>query len=454
MSRDQDQDAAPIEDLDQLIDYFRAGSKPDAKRGVGTEHEKFLFRQDATPVGFSEDGGIEDIFGQLQERFDWEPQYDRGHVVALVRGSEAITLEPGGQFELSGAVTKTIFETRDEFDRHLGELAQTLRDDYRSVMFGMNPWDSPETREWVPKARYGVMRRYLAGQGDMSHWMMKTTCTIQANLDYRSEEDAVEIIRMAALASPIVNALFANSPLTEGKPNGYQSMRGHIWTRTDNDRAGVPDFFYRDDWGFAEWLDWVLDVPMFFIRRPDGYIDKSGDSFREFMKTGYEGTPATMGDFELHLSTVFPEVRMKSFIEVRSADGGPRDHVFALSALWKGVTYDDAARRDVLAMFDGTTPDEHLPFYAIAAKDGIHGEWNGRSVLSMAGDLVAIASDGLDRIAERDGHPSEAEFLSPLRDIVETATSAADQLLADFDRYDGNPGPILRARDLFARHRE
>jgi glutamate--cysteine ligase len=449
MSRDHLQDTSPIEDIDQLVDYFRDGCKPPDARGIGTEHEKFVYHgPDCSLIEFDGPRGIEAMFRKLQERFDWEPQYDRGRIVALVRGDEAITLEPGGQVELSGGVKKTIFETETEFDRHIEELAAILGDDYAAVSFGLNPMDGLDATGWIPKSRYDIMSRYLPTRGDLAHWMMKGTCTIQANLDYTSEEDAVDLMRTGVLVSPLVNALFANSPLRLGEHTEMQSYRGYIWTRTDPDRSGVPRFLYGDDWGFREWLEWVLDVPMFFIRRGDEYVDLAGHSFRDFWRDGYEGTPATMGDFELHLSTVFPEVRMKQFIEVRSADGGPREHIFALPALWKGIGYHQASRDAAKQLFAGVSPGDHFPLYAIAARDGIHGEWRNRRLADLARELVEIASAGLDAIAEEAGHPSEAGYLEPLFQILDTETSAADRLLQDYDEVDGRRGELIRRHDL------
>ncbi len=446
MSRDQEQDLAPLRDRDQLVEYFREGAKPPERRGIGTEHEKLVYvGPELRRIRFDGPGGIEDIFGRLIERYGYEPQHDAGRVVALVRGGEAISLEPGGQLELSGAVTKTIFETADEFDRHIAELADVCGPEYRAVSFGMEPWLDLDDVEWVPKSRYKIMRRYLATRGDLAHWMMKQTCTIQANMDYTSEADGVDLVRSATLVSPLVNALFANSPMRAGESTGYRSYRGHIWTRTDPDRCGVPDFFY-GDWGFEEWVEWVLDVPLFFIRRGSEYIDLSGRSFREFMNEGLDGYEATMGDFELHLSTVFPEVRMKKFVEVRSADGGSRAHVLALPALWKGLMYDAEARRSAAALFDGANVENHPPFFDIVAREGLQARWNGVSVGELSGELLRIAGDGLDRIADSSGHDSERGFLAPLVATVESGTTLADEIdAAASDRFG-----LVEARDLFS----
>lgn len=453
MSRDQLYDQQPLESIEQLVQYFHDGAKPAKSRGVGTEHEKFLFREpDFGLVEFDGPGGIEELFGKLATRYGWAAERDRERLVALARTDEAITLEPGGQVELSGGVKKTIHETCEEFDRHLEELAAVCGPEYRSVSFGLNPWDNPEVGGWVPKSRYAIMRRYLGGQGDLAHWMMKETCTIQANLDYTSEKDAVDIVRTATSISPIVNALFANSPIRNGEPTGMQSFRAHIWTRTDNDRSGVPEFMHHDDWGFADWVEWVLDVPMFFIRRPSGYIDLAGKSFREFMRDGYDGEPATMGDFELHISTAFPEVRLKKFIEVRSADGGPRSHVCALSALWKGVLYDLSARRAAATLIGAVTPGDHAQLMEIAARDGIRGVFRGQRLSELAAELVQIAGDGLRTLSTTDGTADESEFLEPLQTILDSGESAADKVLRLFREHSGDRRALLDELDLLSRY--
>lgn len=453
MSRDQALDPERIRGIDQLVEYFRAGDKAADQRGIGTEHEKFVFRKDlpGQPLQtFEGPNGIEEMFSDWAERFGWEESKDKGRTVALVRGSEAITLEPAGQLELSGAVTKTIFETEKEFDNHIDELRQ-VAGDYASVcMWGMNPFEGVGDLPWMPKSRYKIMRAYLPTRGDLAHWMMQTTCTIQANVDYMSEADAVDIVNTSVLISPIVNAIFADSPLKAGEPSGYQSYRAHIWTRTDNDRSGVPDFMYRDDWGFEDYVQYALDVPMFFIRRDDRYVDLSGHSFRKFMDEGWEGTPATMGDFELHISTLFPEVRLKRFIELRCGDGGPREHVLGLPALWKGLLYDQTARAQAGSLI-GLRGDAHRALFDVAARAGIHAkDVDGRSMLELARTLVNIAGDGLDRLAADAGHDSERIFLEPIVTRLDRGESLSDQLLSRFEALDGDRAALIAEADVLA----
>lgn len=434
-----DDNLAPIESRDQLVDYFRAGEKPCSEWGVGTEHEKFLYRRsDFEMVSYEEPGGIGELLGRLADDYGWEPSLDRGNIVALEKDKRAITLEPGGQLELSGAIRKTIFETADELDAHL-ELIRELADDRLAmVCWGLNPFFEPEDIPWMPKSRYAVMRDYLPTRGDLAHWMMKLTCTVQANFDYESEADAAEMMRTALLVSPVVSALFANSPIKSGEESGMQTYRGYLWTRTDPDRTGWPEFMYRDDWGYADYLEYMLDVPMFFIRRGGEYIDKSGDSFREFIEHGHDGFEASMGDFELHLSTAFPEIRLKRFIEVRGADAGPRDHMLAVAALWKGILYHQPTRKLARDIIGEVTPKRHAQLFMDAYKDGLKAEAPRGRVQELAQELLRVAGDGLDAIAEECGHKSEREFLAPAEEIADSGVTLADQLLEDWRKFGGD----------------
>ncbi len=439
MSRDMDDNLVPIDDRDQLIDYFRSGEKPRTQWGVGTEHEKFIFRRsDYEMVSYGEAGGIGALLATLADDHGWQPSYDGGHIVALEGDHGAITLEPGGQFELSGAVRKTIFETADELDAHLALMKQLAGERLAMTCWGLNPFFEPADVPWMPKSRYAVMRDYLITRGDLAHWMMKLTCTVQANFDYASEADAVEIMRTALLVSPLVSALFANSPIRARELSGMQTYRGYVWTRTDPDRCGWPAFMYRDDWGYADYLEYMLDVPMFFIRRDGNYINKAGDSFREFIEHGHEGYQATVGDFELHLSTAFPEIRLKRFIEVRGADAGPRDHMLAVAALWKGLLYHEPARKKARDLIGAVTPERHAELFLDAYRDGLHARAPRGTVGELVGELVAIAGDGLDAIAEAAGHRSEREFLAPAVEIADSGVTLADQLVEDWKTFGGD----------------
>lgn len=445
MSRDQAQNLEPLKDEAQLLEYFRSGEKdPSKPLGFGTEHEKLVFdRQTLKMLTFDEPGGFADIFAQLEKEYGWEASLDRGKIVALVKDGAAITLEPGGQLELSGAIKQTAFETAQEFDDHIRELKQLTGERLAYMCLGMNPFYGPEDIPWMPKARYEIMRNYMPKRGDRGIWMMKTTCTVQGNYDYVSEEDAADILRTGLRISPIVSAMMANSPITQGKPNGMQTYRCHIWTRTDPDRTGFPDFMYHDGWGYAEYLNYVLDVPMYFIRREGRYVDLTGTSFRSFMQNGHEGWYATMGDFELHLSTIFPEVRMKTYIEVRGADAGSRDMMIALPTLWKGIFYDQQARKEANSLIISTTPAQHRECFNAVIQDGLHANTPCGSYLDMAKQLVQIASDGLDRIAQRDGHATESVFLDPITQHLNLGQSPADEVLAVYQKHQGDMRAII-----------
>lgn len=449
MSRDMNQDAAPITGREQLIDYFRSGEKDTARRAFGTEHEKFVFKKDGLGLlSFEEPGGFSDLFGQIAERFGWEAAYDHGHVVALTRGDEAITLEPGGQFELSGGIKHTVFETAAEFDRHVAEIKEVAGDRLWFAPMGMNPFDDLDAVPWMPKSRYKIMRRYLPTRGDLAHWMMKMTCTVQGNYDYTSEADAADILRTSLKISPIVGALSSASPIRLGAPSGFQSFRNHIWTRTDPDRSGFPDFMYADSWGYEEYLEYVLSVPMFFIRRGGEYIDCAGLPFVDFMRDGYQGHAAIMGDFELHLSTVFPEVRMKKYIEVRGADASSREMMLALPALWKGILYDDAARAGARALLPELSPEEHRVGARLAHTHGLKAETPAGNYAELAARLVDIARQGLDAIAARHGHDSEAVFLEPYEQILATGRSHSDLMLEKWDEVGGDREAFVKAHAL------
>ncbi len=453
MSRDQLLDSRPIENLDQLLDHFRSGEKHPSQRSVGTEHEKFVFRRDNHQMlAFDEPGGFAELFQQLVDRFGWEPDYDGPNIVALQKNGAAITLEPGGQFELSGAVLKTVFETEIEYDNHIREIKELANERIAMTIWGTNPFFGPEEIPWMPKSRYGIMRRYMPTRGDLGLYMMKTTCTIQGNYDYTGEADAADIMRTGLLVSPIVSALFANSPLSELKNTDMKSFRGEIWTRTDPDRCGFPAFMYAENWGYNDYLQYVLDVPMYFIRRDDeGYIDLTQNrlTFREFIANGHGPHRATMGDFELHLSTLFPEIRLKTYIEVRGADAGPREAVLALPALWKGIFYHDPSRKAAAELFAGTTPEQHREVFMAAYKDGIQAQTAYGTMQELAKKLLDIAETGLNAIAAEANHPSEAVFLEPLRHIAETGQGFADRILKDYQEVGlKNPADLISRWEL------
>ena len=416
MSRDQDHDARPIESTDQLVEWFASASKGDAILGVGTEHEKLGY-DGATlqPLPYEGPSGIGRLLEELASRYGWEPQFDAGKVMALLKDGAAVTLEPGGQFELSGRVTKTVFETRDELATHLREVGAIGKDlNQIWTHFAIHPWDAPPEVPWMPKSRYVPMRRYLGGQGGFAHWMMKTTTTVQANFDYRDERDAMRKMAFCSRANPIVTSLFAMSPIRGGVDAGFASERMHIWEDTDPDRCGTPAVYLDPEAGFAEMVEWALDIPIIFLSREGRYLDYAGTPFREVLEGRLDGVVATMGDWELHLSAVFPDVRMKQYIEVRTADAGLPDQMLALPAIWKGLLYDESALRSAESVVEQTL-DEIIASAGSAARDGLNGDLAGRPMREAAAELIRLARAGLDAQAAP-GTPSESEFLDVLVD--------------------------------------
>jgi glutamate--cysteine ligase len=436
-----EQDRRPIESREQLIEYFREGETTREQRGVGTEHEKFVYRQDDfSMVAHEGRGGLQELFERLVEEFDWIPSFENEWIVELEGPDARVTLEPGGQFELAGAVQETVHGTEAELDEHFRQLDAVAGDDLYFACWGMNPFYSPSEVPLVPKQRYDIMRSYLPSRGGLAPWMMKTSCTVQANYDYIDESDAADIVRTSLLISPLVSALFANSPYRAGEDSEMQSFRGYAWTDTDPDRTGWPRFMYGEDWGYEEYLSYVLEIPMFFVRRNDRLIPKTGHTFREFLEGDRHRSQPIMQDFELHLSTAFPEIRMKQFIEVRGADGGPRAFMLALPALWKGVLYHEPTRRRAAALVDGVDPDAHEEMFMEIYRDGLRAECSVGSVGRLAGELVELAGEGLDALAEAEGYESERPYLEPLERVVETGQTLSDQFRADVESGLGRRG--------------
>ncbi len=446
MSRDADHDETPIDSIEQLRAAFEVGSKgPDAPLGVGTEHEKFGF--DAAtlrPLAYEGQGGIGALLGGLAERFGWHPVDDAGHVVALERDGGAITLEPGGQFELSGRVTRTVHETRDELRTHLAEVAELGAElGQRWAFMALNPWDALDDVPWMPKSRYRVMRDYLPTRGALAHWMMKMTCTVQANYDYRDEADAFDIIRTCAAISPITTALFANSPIRRGEHSGWASTRMMIWEQTDPDRTGLPSFFLDEGATFDDWVEYMLDVPMFFVRRGTGYVNVAGTPFRQFMEQGANGTPATLGDWVLHLSSAFPDVRLKRYIELRNGDASMPSHLLAFPALYRGLLYDPDARDAARSLLPLDGMAELRTIAREAAVVGLDAHHRGDTLRDYAGELVRIAADGLARLAELEGTPDDGVFLDVLTDDAGVAVAPGEVFAEVWDETSGDRAAII-----------
>ncbi len=435
MSRDQPENLRPIEDYAELRELFAAACKgPDARLGVGTEHEKFGFLlADGRPVPYEGEHGIGCLLNRIADNHGWNRIEDRGQLMALEKDGAAITLEPGGQLELSGRVTKTVHETADELYAHLREVAvegRTLGQVWTHL--ALNPWDDLDETPWMPKSRYQVMRRYLPTRGSLAHWMMKMTSTVQANFDFRDEADAMEIIRLSTTVAPLATAMFAFSPIRLGRPTGMHSFRMKVWEHTDPDRCGIPDFFLDPSASFDDYVNYLLDMPMFFVVRDGQYVDVSGRPFRALLEGKVDGLTARWGDWELHQSTAFPDTRLKQYIELRTCDAGPPGRLLAMPALFKGLFYDAQARREAFGLLPTLDGPAARELSAVAANAGIDGEWNGVLLREAATELVAIAGRSLDRQAARDGHQTERVFLDALLDDNGQAVSGVARLQADW----------------------
>ena len=427
MSNPGESDPTPITSVRQLADWFAVGSKPREQWRIGTEHEKFGFRRrDLVPPPY-EPGGIRAMLEGLTA-FGWEPILDRGNPIGLTRGQASVSLEPGGQFELSGAPLASIHETQQELDLHLEEVREVAAPlGLGFAPLGFHPLATREQMPWMPKGRYAIMREYMPRVGHMGLDMMLRTCTVQVNLDFGDEADMVEKLRISLALQPLATALFANSPFTEGKPNGFRTLRGKVWTDTDPDRTGIPAVAFEDGFGFERFADWVLDVPMYFIMRDGQWIDAAGMSFRAFLEGRAEklkGHEATMGDWADHVTTVFTDVRLKRFLEMRGADAGAPAFLNALPAFWVGLLYDDAAQKAARALTKDWSVAEMRALREAVPAAGLTATIAGRSLVDVSRDVLAIARDGL---TARGLH--EAMFLDPLDAVVATGQTQADRWL-------------------------
>jgi glutamate--cysteine ligase len=454
MSNPGESNETPIESLRQLAEYIAVGCKPRDRFGIGTEHEKFGFRRkDLTPPPYEpSDGQPGSIRGVLHglEAYDASPILDRGNIIGLKQGvaglkqgmggleqgEASISLEPGGQLELSGAITKTVHETRAELDAHFDQVRAVSRGlELGFAPLGFHPLAKREEIPWMPKGRYAVMRRYMPLAGTMGLDMMTRTCTVQVNLDYESEADMVRKLRVGLLLQPLATALFANSPFTEGKENGYLSYRAHVWTDTDNQRSGIPRIMLEDGFGFERHAAWLVDrVPMYFVYRDGRYIDVAGASFRDFMNgkvPALAGIVPTVGDFADHITTAFTDVRLKRFLEMRGSDAGSAGMMVAQSALWVGLLYDEAALDSAVALVRGMTWDDANTLRAAVPRHGLRVPYLGGTLRDLARDVVAIARDGLRarNLRDKDGN-DESIHLAPLYDIVAGGPVQAEHWLA------------------------
>jgi glutamate--cysteine ligase len=435
MSNPGEADPTPITSLRQLAEWFAAGSKPRGAWRIGTEHEKFGFRRsDLAAPPYAPDG-IRAMLEGIAAK-GWEPILDGGQPIGLKRGPASVSLEPGGQFELSGAPMEDLHATRVELAAHLREVHEVAGPlGLGFAPLGFHPLARREDMPWMPKGRYAIMRHYMPKVGGMGLDMMLRTCTVQVNLDFGDEADMAEKLRVSLALQPLATALFANSPFIEGKPSGYLSLRGRVWTDTDPDRTGIPAVAFEPGFGFERFADFVLDVPMYFIMREGKWIDAAGVPFRAFLDGKAEklaGHRATMGDFADHVTTVFTDVRLKRFLEMRGADAGSVGMLMAKPAFWTGLLYDDAAQKAAAALIRGWTVEEMRALRMEVPKLALKATTRGRSLQDIARDALAIARDGL--IARGLG---EEVYLAPLEEIADSGLTQAERWL---ERHDSTWG--------------
>jgi len=458
---ESDNPGEPLRSVDELYAYIAGGAKPRAQFRIGTEHEKFGFlRTTHAPLPYEGPRGIESILnaiagdpGLWEPRRAWQRAQEAGHTTALFcEDGTAITLEPGGQIELSGAPLATVHETCEEVNRHLALLRRVcIPRDVGFIGIGFHPTAQWQEMPAVPKNRYAVMERYMPRRGGRGLDMMKRTATVQANLDFDNEADMVASFRTALAVSPVVAALFVNSPFREGRPSGVLSERLLCWEDTDPDRSGYPPVVFEEGFGYEHWVQWVLDVPMYFVRRDGMHHDFAGASFRDFMARGLGGFTATLRDFQDHLTTVFTEVRLKRYLEVRSADCGPWSRVCALPALWKGILYDTAAREAAWALMEQPTASALSQLQLAVAREGFRARYRGRTVLELAQQLVNIAAGGLERFGARNARgEDERRFLRPLEHTVATGVTFAEWLVGLYrDAWQGSLEPLWDEIEFF-----
>jgi glutamate--cysteine ligase len=451
MARDQI-DMTPIESRDELVAWMAAGVKPPSQFRIGTEHEKLPFTlKEHTPVPYEGRRGIRALLEGMRHLLGWEPIMERETIIGLadVTGGGAITLEPGGQFELSGAQLQTVHQTCGEVHAHLAQLRQVATPlGIGFLGIGMSPkWTRAETPV-MPKGRYQIMSAYMPKVGGLGLDMMFRTCTVQVNLDFSSEADMVRKLRVGLALQPVATALFANSPFTEGKPNGFLSYRSEIWRDTDADRTGMLPWAFEDGMGFERWTDYALDVPMYFVKRGDTYHDVSGQSFRDLMRgkiASLPGERATISDWANHLTTTFPEVRLKRYLEMRGADAGPSARLCALPAFWTGLLYDQASLDAAWDLVKDWSAEERQTLRDDVPRLGFNAEIRGRPVRALAREMIALARAGLERRARLDrAGRDETHFLQPLAMLVEGGETPAEILLRKFHgEWNGSVEPVF-----------
>jgi glutamate--cysteine ligase len=445
---------APVTSRQELIDYLEAGNKPRERWRIGTEHEKFAFRlSDKAPLPYGGADGIGTMLRLLAERYGWEPVLEGENIIALLKNQASITLEPGGQFELSGAPLQTIHQTCGEVTDHLHQV-KIIGEELGTGMLGLgfNPkWPRADI-PWMPKGRYRIMRDYMPKRGSLGLDMMSRTCTVQVNLDFSSEADMVKKFRVSLALQPIATALFAASPFTEGRPNGFQSFRSHIWTDTDPDRTGDLPFVFEEGFGFERYADHALQTPMYFVYRDGQYLDASGLDFRNFLAGRLSilpGEQPRMTDWVDHLTTLFPEVRLKRFLEMRGADGGPWKRLCALPALWVGLLYDQTALDAAWDIVRDWTTEERAGLRRDVPRQALATRFRNGTVQDIARQVVDIAREGLRSRARLAGMgDDETHFVEPLVEIAASGRTLSTEMLEKYHGVWG--GNIDRAYDDYA----
>jgi glutamate--cysteine ligase len=436
-----------IEHRDQLVEYFAAAVKPRERWRIGTEYEKVAVRAaDGHAAPFSGPRGIEALLKGLADRYGWEPVEEDGRVVALKGARAWITLEPGGQLELSGGLCETMHEAHAEVARHVAEIVSVA--DPLGLAFlglGMQPVSRLDEIEWVPKRRYRIMAPHMQRVGTLGHRMMKQTAGVQVNLDYASEADAMQKLRTGTGLVPVLTAMFANSALCDGKPTGYLCYRGHIWTDTDAARCGLPAFVFRRDAGFADYVEYALDVPMYFIVRDGTWFDMTELTFRQFLAGGHAGHRATMEDWATHLTTLFPEVRMKGYLEVRCTDSQMPELLVAVPALVKGVFYEADCLLAAWDLVKRWSVEERLAAWDAAHRLGLHARVKGVGLAELARHLLVIATEGLRRQQRRNEHgEDESVYLERLEHLVRRGVSPAEMIVEKWTgEWDREPSRLV-----------
>lgn len=450
MSSPSSAPSASLETKAQLIDDLAAGCKPPEDWRIGTEHEKFGFRlADLRPPTYDGPQGIRAVLEGLAQ-FGWTPVVEGEHLIALKKDGASVTLEPAGQLELSGAPLENLHQTCRETAGHLGELK--IVSDRLGIGFlgmGFQPKWTREDMPWMPKGRYRIMRDYMPKVGGLGLDMMTRTCTVQVNLDFASEADMVKKFRVSLALQPIATALFADSPFREGQPNGYLSYRSHIWTDTDPDRTGMLDFVFEDGFGFERYVDYILDVPMYFVYRKGQYIDAAGLSFRDFLRgelSVLRGERPTLSDWGDHLTTAFPEVRLKRYLEMRGADGGPWSRLCALPAFWTGLLYDDEALDAAWDLVRDFSMEERTALRDGVPRQALKLPFRTTRVQDLAREALKIAAHGLKRRARLNCNGvDERIYLESLIEIIESGQTAAERKLERFHgEWGGSVDPVFR----------